>query len=270
MLDLAQTFGTPKPVFGMVHLAPLPGAPRYSGRMADVLARALQDAHALQAAGVEALVIENFNDEPFFTETTEPETVAAMTLAAKAVGEATGLPLGINVLRNSWKAAMGIAAAVGARFVRINILTDVMITDQGLINSSAAQLVRYRRMLGADDVLIFADINSKHAVPVAQRPLAVVAHDMVERGGADTLLVSGHSSADPPRLEDLQTLGAAAPDTPLIIGSGMSLDTVGMLAHADATIFGFGAKPHLKAPVDPEMARTFMEAVRELRAKLTQ
>jgi membrane complex biogenesis BtpA family protein len=269
MLDLTQVFGTSKPVFGMIHLAPLPGAPRYSGRMVDVLEQALQDAHALQAAGVDALVIENFNDEPFFTETTEPETVAAMTLAAKTIGEATGLPLGINVLRNSWKAAMGIAAVVGARFVRINVLTDVMITDQGLVTSSAAQLVRYRRMLGADDVLIFADINSKHAVPVAERPLAVVAHDMADRGGADALLVSGHSSADPPRPEDIQTLRAAIPNIPLIIGSGMSLETVGMLGYVDATIFGFGAKPHLKAPVDPKMAITFMDAVRELRAKQT-
>ena len=267
MLDLTQVFETPKPVFGMIHLAPLPGAPRYSGRMADVLERALHDARALQAAGVDALVIENFNDEPCFTETTEPETVAAMTLAAKTVGEATGLPLGINVLRNSWKAAMGIAAVAGARFVRINILTDVLITDQGLINSSAAQLLRYRRMLAADDVLIFADINSKHAVPVARRPLEVMAHDMVERGGADALLVSGHSSADPPRLEDIQILRTAIPSTPLIIGSGMSLETVSMLDHVDATIFGFGAKPHLKAPVDPEMAMAFMDAVRELRAK---
>jgi membrane complex biogenesis BtpA family protein len=267
MLDLAQTFGTPKPVLGMIHLAPLPGAPRYSGCMADVLKRALRDAHDMQAAGVDAMVIENFNDEPFFTETTEPETVAAMTLAAKTVGESTGLPLGINVLRNSWKAAMGLAAVVGARFVRVNVLTDVMVTDQGLVSGPAAQLLRYRHMLGAEDVLIFADIYVKHAVPIAVRPLEVVARDMVERGGADALLVSGHSSPDPPRLQDIQTLRTAVPDTPLIIGSGMSLETVNMLTHADATIFGFGAKPHLKAPVDPDMAMAFMEAVRELRAK---
>jgi len=266
-LNLEQRFGTIKPVFGMIHLAPLPGSPRYGGQMDDILDRARQDALALQAAGVDVLVVENFNDEPFFTETTEPETVAAMTLAAQTVGEATGLPLGINVLRNSWKAAMGIAAVVQATFIRLNILTDVMITDQGLIASPAAQLARYRHALNADNILIFADIHSKHAVPVAARPLEVVAQDMVERGAADALLVSGHSSSDPPRPEDIQTLRAAVPNTPLIIGSGMSLKTAGMLAHADATIFGFGAKPHLKAPVDREMALAFMQAVRELRAQ---
>ena len=265
MLDLSQLFGVPKPVFGMVHLAPLPGAPRYAGQMSDVLDRAMQDANALQAAGVDALVIENFNDDPFFIETTEPETVAAMTLAAEAVKRATGLPLGINVLRNSWKAAMGIAAVVGARFIRLNILTDVMVTDQGLVSSPSAHLLRYRRWLGADDVLIFADINSKHAAPIAQRPIEVVAQDAVERGGADALVVSGHSSSDPPNPEDFQRLRAAVPNVPLIIGSGMDVETVDQLAQVDATIFGFGAKPHLKAPVDPEMAIAFMNAVRSLR-----
>lgn len=268
-MNLAQEFGTSKPVFGMIHLAPLPGAPRYSGSVSSVLDRALQDAAALHAAGVDALVVENFNDEPFFTETIEPETVATMTLAAHVLGEATGLPLGINVLRNSWKAAMGIAAVTGARFVRINVLTDVMVTDQGLVTSRAAQLLRYRRALGADDVLIFADIDSKHAVPLARRPLEIVAQDMVERGGADALLVSGHTSSDPPRLQEIQTLRRVVPETPLIIGSGMAVETVDMLAHADATIFGFGAKPHLKAPVDPGMAKAFMDAVLDLRRQQT-
>lgn len=266
MLDLAQTFGVPKPVFGMIHLAPLPGAPRYSGRMADILERALQDAQALHSAGVDALVIENFNDEPFFTETTAPETVAAMTLVAQAVDQATGLPIGINVLRNSWQAAMGIATVIGAAFIRLNVLTDVMVTDQGLVTGPAAQLLRYRRILGAEQVLIFADIEAKHAAPVARRPLAVVARDMVERGGADALLVSGHSSADPPRTDDIRTLRAAVPEVPLIIGSGMSLQTVELLAEADGTIFGFGSKPDLKAPVDPQMAQAFMGAARRLQA----
>jgi membrane complex biogenesis BtpA family protein len=236
--------------------------------MQAVLEQALHDAFILQAAGVNALVVENFNDDPFFPETTEPETVAAITLAADAVRKATGLPIGINVLRNSWKAAMGIAAVVGAHFIRINVLTDVMITDQGMISATAAQLLRYRNMLQAKGVLIFADIFCKHAVPLVPRPLEVVAQDMVERGGADALLVSGLTSADPPRREDLQALRAAVPEVPLIIGSGMSIKTVHLLEDADAAIFGYGAKPHLKAPIDAKMAMDFMDEVRRVRTKV--
>lgn len=127
MDKLEKVFGVKKFVFGMIHLAPLPGSPRYQGSMAAVLGRALSDADGLKAAGVDALIVENFNDDPFFTETVDPETVAAMTLASQAVGAATYLPLGINVLRNSWRAAIGIAAVVGAKFIRINILTDALV-----------------------------------------------------------------------------------------------------------------------------------------------
>lgn len=264
-LDLIKLFGVSKPVFGMIHLGALPGSPRYEGSMEAIFERARQDANALKEAGVDALVVENFNDDPFFTETTAPETVSAMTLAAKLVTELTGLPLGINVLRNSWQAAMGIAAIVGAQFIRINILSDALVTDQGLIQGCSAQLLRYRRMLGAENILIFSDIESKHAAPLTQRPRHIVAEEMTDRGGADGIIVSGHTSADPPLVEHLQELRSAIPDATLIIGSGMSLKTVSYLKYADATIFGYGAKPHLKAPVDKDMAMAFMDAVRNLR-----
>lgn len=198
MLKLKDVFGVEKPVFGMIHLGPLPGAPRYGGSMEAVLDRARTDAINLKEAGVSALVVENFNDEPFFKDTVAPETVASMAVVSKDVGDLTGLPLGINVLRNSWRAAIGISAAVGAKFVRINILTDALLTDQGVIEGEAAEMIRYRNAIGAKDLLIFADIESKHAIPLVQRPRAVVANDMIERGGADGIIVSGLNSADPP------------------------------------------------------------------------
>lgn len=254
-----------KAVFGMIHLGPLPGSPRYGGSMSAVLDRALKDGEALLAAGVDALIVENFNDDPFFTMTVAPETVAAMTLASKTVAEETKLPLGINVMRNSWQAAMGIAAIVGAKFIRINVLTDVMVTDQGIIEGCSAQLLRYRKMLNAENVMIFADIEAKHASPLVARPRSVVAGDMIERGGAEGIIVSGLTSADPPDPDHLKELRGVVDQTPLIIGSGMSIKTVGLLKLADATVFGFGAKPNLKAPVDKDMAMKFMDAVRDLR-----
>lgn len=265
MVKLSDIFGVEKPVFGMIHLGPLPGAPRYGGSMEAVLERARLDAKNLKEAGVSALVVENFNDEPFFKDTVAPETVAAMAVVSKEVGDLTGLPLGINVLRNSWRAAIGISVAVGAKFVRINILTDALLTDQGVIEGQAAEMIRYRNAIGANDVLIFADIESKHAIPLVQRPRTVVANDMIERGGADGIIVSGLNSADPPSLEHIKELRSATGDTPLIIGSGMSIKTVEYLKYVDGTIFGFGAKPNLKAPVDRDMAMAFMDAVRKIR-----
>jgi len=129
-------FAQEKAVLGMVHLQPLPGAPRYGGSITPVLEAALADAEAIRQGGAAGMIVENFNDNPFYPGHVEPETVAAMTVIAREVVRAAGdLPVGINVLRNDWKAALAIALAVGARFIRLNILTDALVTDQGIILS---------------------------------------------------------------------------------------------------------------------------------------
>jgi membrane complex biogenesis BtpA family protein len=265
--DLKEMFGVGKPILGMVHLPPLPGSPQYGGDMRKVLDRALQDARTLEAGGVDSLIVENFHDIPFFAETTAPETVAAMTLIAYEVFQAVSIPVGINVLRNSWQAAMAIAYTIGGSFIRLNVLTDVLLTDQGLITGPAAQLARYRRFLGAERVKVFADIYCKHGVPLARRPLGVVAKDTVHRAMADAIIISGDESSDPPKVEDIREVKHALPDTPVIIGSGMTPAHVGLLRYADGAIFGYGAKRGgiMSSPVDPQLVREFMQKVREAR-----
>jgi uncharacterized protein len=254
-----------KVIIGMVHLKPLPGAPRYAGSLADVLGAALMDAEAMRAGGADALLVENFNDNPFYPDHVEPETVAAMAIIAKEVVRTAQLPVGINVLRNDWKAALAIAAVAGARFIRLNVLTDALVTDQGIMQGAAHLALRYRRALGADDVLILADVYSKHGAPVARRPLAVVARDTAERAMADAVIVSGEETGDPPQAEDLTLVRNATPGTPLLIGSGMREATTHLLALADGAIIGSWAKRDrvITNPVDPESVRRFVAAARE-------
>jgi membrane complex biogenesis BtpA family protein len=130
------------------------------------------DARTLVDNGCHGLIIENFHDAPFFRESIAPELVASMTVAAHEVRRATSVPIGINVLRNSWQAAMAVASVVGGAFIRVNVLTDALVTDQGIIQGCAAELSRYRAALGSE-VLIFADILCKHAAPIAARPIDV-------------------------------------------------------------------------------------------------
>ncbi len=264
--DLAATFGVPRPVIGMVHLRPLPGAPRYRGGLDDVLEHALRDAHTLAEAGVHALLIENFHDYPFYPETKEPETVAAMTRIAVEIRRSVALPLGVQVLRNSWQSSLAIASAVGGGFIRLNVLTEAMVTDQGLITGVAHLALRYRKFIGAEHVRILADIYTKHGAPVAPRPLAVVSQDMVHRGLADAVIVSGEHSGDPPRKEDIEEVKRAVPATPIVLGSGMTVDNVELLRYADGCIFGYGSKRdgNMANPVDPDLTRTFMQRVEGL------
>jgi uncharacterized protein len=253
-----------KVVIGMVHLKPLPGAPRYRGSLAGVIDAAVLDAEAMRTGGADALMVENFNDNPFYPGDVEPETVAAMTVVAGEVARAANLPLGINVLRNDWKAALAIASAVGARFIRLNILTDALVTDQGIIQAPAHLAMRYRRALGAEELLILADLYSKHSAPLARRPLPVVARDTADRALADAVIVSGEESGDLPAREDLRVVRAATPDTPLLIGSGMQDSTADLLALADGAIVGTWAKRDgvVTNPVDVERVRRFVAAAR--------
>ncbi|MBM3157212.1 MAG: BtpA/SgcQ family protein [Deltaproteobacteria bacterium] len=258
-------FQVEKPIIGMVHLASLPGSPGYVGNLDEVASRALEEAKTLWEGGVSAILVENLNDYPFFPETTEPETVASMTRIAHEIRKAIPLPIGIQVLRNSWQSSIAIASVIGGSFIRLNVLTDALVTDQGLIQGVAHKAARYRQFLGAQGVKFFADIYSKHGAPLAARPLGVVARDMAYRGMADAIIVSGEETPDPPRKEDIEAVKKAVPDRPVILGSGMTISNVELLRYADGAIFGYGAKKDgdLRNPVDLELTKQFVSTVRE-------
>jgi len=161
---LKSIFDKTKVVIGMVHLLPLPGSPQ-TVDLNTVLQQALADAKALESGGVDALLIENFGDLPYYPDQVGVETVAAMTFIVSKIVEQTPLPFGINVLRNDSIAALSITSVCGGRFIRANILTGVYITDQGIIKGQAYRTLRYRTFLNSK-VFIFADIHVKHAISI--------------------------------------------------------------------------------------------------------
>ena len=136
---------TPRLV-GMVHLGPLPGAPRYRGDLDAVITAAVADARTLIDAGFDGLMVENFGDAPFFADDAPKETIAAMTRVVGAV-TALGAPTGVNVLRNDALGALAVAAASGAAFIRVNVLSGVMYTDQGVITGKGAELQHHMAQL---------------------------------------------------------------------------------------------------------------------------
>ena len=264
--ELKSMFGTEHPILGMIHLPPLPGSPNYCGDMTAVLDHALRDAETLAENGITSMIIENLGDYPYYPETTEPETVAYMTRVAMEIRKRYDMPLGINVLRNSWKSAMAVAAAADCQFIRLNVLTDGIVTDQGPITGKAYLLARYRKMLEAQHIKIFADIYTKHGAPMTPRDLDTVAKEMVSRGMADALIVDGAESAKPAPKEKILAVRAAVPDTPIFLGSGMTVDTTEYLNWADGCVFGFGTKPSgdMNDPVDGPTVKRFMEQVNQL------
>jgi len=252
-------------LIGMVHVAPLPGSPRWDGSMDRVVTAAVADARALADGGMDALLIENYGDAPFTPGRVEPATVAALTVVAREVRAALpAVPLGINVLKNDARAALGIACAVGARFIRVNVHAGAVVADQGLVQSDAYATLRERRLLAAD-VAIFADVGGKHAMPLAPVDLEQHARDLTHRGLADGLVVSGQATGATTPIGEVKRVRSAVPDVPLLVGSGVTPGTVAdLLAVADGVIVGTSLKRngHVASPVDPERVRRLVASAR--------
>ncbi len=264
-MDLYQLFRTRNPIIGVVHLLPLPTSPRWGGSLKAVIDRAEQEATALSSGGVDGIIVENFFDAPFTKNQVDPAVVSAMTVVVQRIQNLVTLPIGINVLRNDAKSAMAIATCVKAQFIRVNVLTGVMATDQGLIEGDAHQLLRYRRELGSD-VKIFADVLVKHARPLGSVNLTNAVQDTIERGLADAVILSGWATGSPPTLEDLELASSSANGTPVFIGSGANLDNIGTLMRAvDGVIVSSSLKRHghREQPIDPIRVSQFVEAARQ-------
>jgi uncharacterized protein len=250
---------------GMIHLLPLPGSPGFKGSTDEVLDTAAADAVKLAGAGFPALLIENFGDVPFHADTSDPETIAAMTLAARVVSDATSLPFGVNVLRNDALSALGIAAVTGAVFIRVNVLTGVMYTDQGPIVGRADELARRRAAL-APDVEIWADVLVKHATPPPGLDIRQAAEDTVSRGLADAVVVSGPGTGLEPDLQEAGLVRSVIPKgTRLVIGSGAEAGNLGRLVEvADTIIVGSSLKADgtASSPLDMARVASFVEVAR--------
>jgi membrane complex biogenesis BtpA family protein len=250
----------------MVHLLPLPGSPGYGGSMRNVVKTAVADAGELASAGFPALMIENFGDVPFHADSVAAETIAAITVAVGAVLEATTLDVGVNVLRNDVMAALGIAAATGASFVRVNVLTGVMYTDQGPIVGRAAEALRKRQNL-VPTVEIWADVMVKHAAAPYGVDARQAAADTIERGLADAVIVSGSGTGAEPDIHEATIVRASVPkDTRVVIGSGANVDNLSKLMDvADTVIVGSAIKLDGDANnrVDPVRAANFAQIAGE-------
>jgi membrane complex biogenesis BtpA family protein len=263
---LRELFRVEKPVIGVIHLPPLPGAPRYDGAsMAEIYAAGARDARTLAEGGIDGIIVENASDLPFARpEDIGPETVAALTAACLEIRAAVSVPLGITCVANGVIPALAVAKAVGARWVRANQWVNAYVANEGFLNGPAPKALRYRRAIGAMDVRVFADVHVKfgaHAI-TGDRSIGEQARD-AEWFDADVLIATGTrtgSPTQPGEVEDVRS-GTALP---VIVGSGLDPEQVpSLFAVADGAIVGQWLKYDGRwwNPVDPERVERLMKAV---------
>ncbi|WP_222184814.1 BtpA/SgcQ family protein [Geminicoccus harenae] len=264
---LAAIFKVNKPLIGNVHCAPLPGTPRYQGEpMSAIVKRAVEDARAYAAGGMNGLMLENHGDIPFLPPgEIGPEIVAAMSVLVKAVAEAVDLPYGINLLANSAIGALAIAKATDARFIRVNQWVNAYVANEGLVEGESGRALRFRRMIGADDVAIFADVHVKHGAHaiVGDRGVAELARD-TEFYDADVAIATGNRTGDTVPPEEIAAVRAGT-RLPVIAGSGIAKDNAAaLMAELDGAIVGSSLKHDgvWWNQVDPARVEAFVTEVR--------
>lgn len=253
---------------GMLHLQALPGSPGYRGDLPALRERLFSDAEALSEGGAHAMIMENFGDAPFYPGRVPPEVVAHMATLALQVHERFDLPLGINCLRNDSLAALAVAHAAGAQFIRVNVLIGARVADQGLIQGEAHLLLRERARLQARQIRIYADVDVKHSVPLGERgALREEIADLVHRGGADAIIVSGQATGGATEPQQVREARRAAGEVPVLVGSGCQVDTLERYSgQADGFIVGSALKHNgqVGQAVDIRRVRQMAARVRTL------
>ena len=234
--------------------------------MGLVLDRAQEEAGKLDQGGADGIIVENFGDAPFRLGRVQPETVVAMTLALQRVKQTTGLPLGINMLRNDAQSALAVAAVTGAAFIRVNVHYGVMAADEGLVEGEAFETLGHRRALGVD-VKIFADVLVKHAVPLGPTDLGLMARETTCRGLADGLIISGPVTGQPAAATDVAAARNAVPEGFILVGSGVNQsNATQLLTAADGAIVGTSLKREglISNLIDAERVKRMGEVIHSL------
>ena len=259
---VTKLFNRSHAVVGVVHLPPLPGSAGWNGSWKEVIHRAFVDTETLVSGGVDAVIIENYGDVPFAKGAVPAVTVSALTAVIERIPSLKHIPFGVNVLRSDGPTALAIAAVTGASFIRVNVLTGAMLTDQGVIEGCAREVALLQKQLGTK-VNVWADVLVKHAVPLAPSDPVQVAKDTLHRGGASALIVSGSGTGETVDLERLKAIHAAKLGAPVLIGSGARLED---MPKVKPLCDGFIVASSLKEPstgrLNVNRVRSFVDAVR--------
>lgn len=267
---LETIFGTRISLIGDIHLPPLPGTPRHRGEsMTTIIDSALRDAEAFSNGGMDGIILENHGDIPFLKpDQIGPEIIAAMSAISTKVGDAIGIPFGINLLANSAIGGLAIAKASGARFIRVNQWVNAYIANEGLVEGESARALRYRKLIDAQDIAIFADVHVKHGshAIVGDRSVSEQARD-VEFYDADVVIATGNRTGDAVPETEISSVRAGT-RLPVIAGSGITPANAGdILSLLDGAIVGSSLKTDgvWWNPVEIARVRALVEAVKPLR-----
>jgi len=268
---LLKLFSSAKPLIGTIHCSAFPGSPRYKGEsMNSIIQYAVEEARAYAEGGMDGIIVEDSWDLPFLRpEDVWYETVTTMSVVADSVREATSLPIGINVLANAGEAAIAVAKASRASFIRVNQWVNAYVSNEGIVQGNSAKILRYRAALQAQEIAIFADVHVKHGAHaiVADRPVEEQARD-VEFFDADVAIATGNHTGDATPIDEIEKIRRGT-YLPVLVGSGLSVaNALDLLGKADGAIVGTSLKENREwwGRVSVDRVRELVREVSRLRS----
>lgn len=259
---IESLFGVKRALIGVVHLQALPGTPASKLNIAEIASIAVDEARLYLDAGFHGIMIENTHDRPYLKAAVGPEIVAAMSVIGAEVRGAVTLPLGIQVLAGANSSALAVALACGASFVRVEGFVFAHVADEGLIESSAGSLLRYRRAIGADHIRVFADVKKKHSAHAITADVDIVeTAKAAEFFSVDGVIVTGIATGQAAEPSEVAAV-ANAVSVPTVVGSGITAENIASFSRAEAFIVGSSIKKEgaWQNPIDPERARALVRA----------
>lgn len=261
-MEIREILGLGKKfVIGMVHCLPLPGTTRYAGDMQKIRSQAVQDAITLQEAGVDAVMVENMGDGPFAVKLDTAQRVALAVVTA-AVREAVDIPVGIDAAFCDYEASLSIAHACGGSFVRIPVFADTVEFYGGIISPCARACMLYRKGLGAENVMVLADIQVKHTNMLLPHVTIEASAHSAEACGADAIIVTGSAIGVETPIEMIRRVKKVS-KLPVIAGSGVTAANVDeQLNIADGAVIGTSLKEGgiLSNPISGKLVKQILDA----------
>lgn len=253
-----------KSIIGMVHVGALPGTPRSNEKMELIVHKAVSEAKDLEEMGIDAILIENMHDRPYLNKSVGPEIVSAMTAVACAIKKEVSLPLGIQILAGANKEALAVALVAGFDFIRAEGFVFGHLADEGWMESDAAELLRYRKQIGAGHVKVFVDVKKKHSSHAVTDDISVAeTAKAAEFFLADGVIVTGSSTGEKASAEDVKRVKSAV-SIPVLIGSGICEENIDEYWElADGFIVGSSLKydSNWENDVDTDRVKSFIKRV---------
>ena len=257
-----------KLIIGMIHVDALPGTPNNKYSISQIISKAVQEAILYEQNGLDAIILENMHDVPYLNRNVGPEITASMTAIAAEVKKNISIHCGIQILAGANLEALAVAQASGCKFIRVEGFVYSHIADEGLMNACAGELMRFRKMIGAKDIAVFADIKKKHSSHSITSDLDIT--DFAEACKffqADGIIITGRSTSEEADINELKKVRKTC-NLPILIGSGITLKNIDKYWNlADGFIIGsyFKEDGNWKNAVSTDRVQAFIKYVNKLR-----